>query len=45
MRKAMTIQHIGASKAHATEKKNDPAKRTGNVYQGDKFIFEWHEIQ
>jgi hypothetical protein len=24
---------------------NYPATRIGNVYQGDKFIFEWHEIQ
>jgi hypothetical protein len=24
---------------------NYPAKRRGNVYQGDKFIFEWHEIR
>jgi hypothetical protein len=24
---------------------NYPAMRTGNVYQGDKFTFEWHEIQ
>jgi hypothetical protein len=24
---------------------NYPATRIGNVYQGEKFIFEWHEIQ
>jgi hypothetical protein len=24
---------------------NYPAKRAGNVYQGDKFLFEWHEIR
>ncbi|MGO9427472.1 hypothetical protein [Rhodoblastus sp.] len=24
---------------------NYSAKRSGNTYQGDKFIFEWHEVQ
>jgi hypothetical protein len=28
---------------HGSE--NFSAKRNGNVYQGDKFIFEWHEAQ